>query len=779
MFEYYSAPQLGSPSLMNTDHESAGCYTRDGCAENDMLQVHFDDSLSLCFLPSTNTIPAAYYTSQYPNSNFDASKPQLQRLQLQQQQYQAMFLQHQWRLLGCQSEFPMQDHFEAPSPIYLPQSNLVPQNHCQSWILQGSMDSHASMRCLSSYAEETIADSPYFNHPIYESPTITQLSSSEASSPELDQVSFEKLRGMSALATVSDNEYYDKLNISATGSTAIELSPKHSPQMTVTECKRYPIKQELADSEPEERVTPKKKERLHSPVKGTGSESKSHPNKRRGTIFTTKAKNMDSPFSHTGFIYDPLHSLGVTTKSSSSTASWPSYESAEVLPLFQEESHYGLHNDISISGSFGSQVENLLLPLEPSTSSTSTLPSLTTPCHPLDCPQDISTITGNTNMFESTTFGRTMIALSSHFDMRQSINLSRSSSTSTMTCIDPAALMLNCNKESSAASSCISTPQSRRHSSFSVNSEIENEDAQHAEMRSLFEENFSLSTTSQSSSSLPTTRACSTNQHQLSTQPFMQDLVLPDGVAYRFDGTSLVPVSRTHYSDLWDNSRGIASPSLNFNTNPIVNHALSAMMLPRFTLTDIIHSGSPALSSQSENETENVKTCRETRGGNITKRPSLKKTSVARRTSLDSISSSSSSSSARLLQGALGRGSSSNSKNGDTNAKYRKDGTGEFQCPYENCFYRYNLRRELNRHRNVHLFAGKDKYRCMNCNSGLCRLDSVKRHMEAKGKADCLKRGLYQEFRHNGELVRVRKCKASWYEAAAANATTATKSRKT
>ncbi|KAF9360439.1 hypothetical protein BGX26_009426, partial [Mortierella sp. AD094] len=295
-------------------------------------------------------------------------------------------------------------------------------------------------------------------------------------------------------------------------------------------------------------------------------------------------------------------------------------------------------------------------------------------------------------------------------------------------------------------------------------------------MRSLFEENFSLSTPS-----LPT-RACSTNQHQTPTQPFMQDLLLPDGATYRFDGTSLVPVSRTHYSDLWNNNREVASPSLNLSNSPIANHALSTMMLPRISFTDVTHFGSSVLSSQSENETESVKIYRETRRGNITKRLSLKKTSVARRTSLDSVSSSSSCSTGPL-QGALGHdsssSSSSNSKNGDTNTKYRKDGTGEFQCPYENCFYRYNLRRELNRHRNVHLFAGKDKYRCMNCNSGLCRLDSVKRHMEAKGKAECLKRGLYQEFRHNGELVRVRKCKASWYEAATANAAAATKSRKT
>ncbi|KAF9934143.1 hypothetical protein BGZ67_004002 [Mortierella alpina] len=134
-----------------------------------------------------------------------------------------------------------------------------------------------------------------------------------------------------------------------------------------------------------------------------------------------------------------------------------------------------------------------------------------------------------------------------------------------------------------------------------------------------------------------------------------------------------------------------------------------------------------------------------------------------RRGSTDSAYSSSSS---------LGVKCSSGSK------KYRKDGAGEFLCPFEGCTYRYNLRRELNRHSNVHAFAGRDKYRCMNCNSGLCRLDSVKRHMEAKGKAECLKKGRYQEFRENGELVRERHCKPSWYEAAAANAAAAAAKKK-
>lgn len=110
----------------------------------------------------------------------------------------------------------------------------------------------------------------------------------------------------------------------------------------------------------------------------------------------------------------------------------------------------------------------------------------------------------------------------------------------------------------------------------------------------------------------------------------------------------------------------------------------------------------------------------------------------------------------------------SSSSASKSSAKYRKDKHGQFQCPYAGCDYRYNLKREFNRHRNVHVFAGKDKYRCMNCNSGLCRLDSVKRHMEAKGKAECLRRGLYEEFHESGQYSLIRKCKPTWYEAAAA-----------
>ncbi|KAF9112244.1 hypothetical protein BGX27_003753 [Mortierella sp. AM989] len=362
-----------------------------------------------------------------------------------------------------------------------------------------------------------------------------------------------------------------------------------------------------------------------------------------------------------------------------------------------------------------------------------------------------------------------------------------------MACIDPAALILNSNQGSSNASPCISTPGSRRHSSFSICGDLENDDDQHAEMHSMFEGNFTLSTPPL------TARTSATQEHHVPTQPFMQDLVLPDGAVYRFDGTSLVAVSRSHFGDM-SNSRN-ASPSLTpapFTNNSAMNHALSMMIPPRASLTDITHFGPPMLPTSSGEEPERAVRHRETRGRSIIKslslknlslknlslkNLSLKKNSVVRRTSLDSASSSSSCStgpphSDMSSCNTLGSGSGSSSNNIVNNIKYRKEGTGEFQCPFDNCTYRYNLRRELNRHRNVHLYAGKDKYRCMNCNSGLCRLDSVKRHMEAKGKAECLKKGLYQEFKENGELVRVRKCKPSWYEAAAANAAAALNSCK-
>ncbi|KAF9135445.1 hypothetical protein BGW39_002912 [Mortierella sp. 14UC] len=121
-----------------------------------------------------------------------------------------------------------------------------------------------------------------------------------------------------------------------------------------------------------------------------------------------------------------------------------------------------------------------------------------------------------------------------------------------------------------------------------------------------------------------------------------------------------------------------------------------------------------------------------------------------------------------LLSSSLSSVPSSSVPSSSSSTKYRKDKNAQFQCPFAGCEYRYNLKREFNRHRNVHVFAGKDKYRCMHCGSGLCRLDSVKRHMEAKGKADCLKKGLYEEFHESGQYSLIRKCKQSWYDAAAA-----------
>ncbi|KAF9427949.1 hypothetical protein BGZ76_002114 [Entomortierella beljakovae] len=119
-------------------------------------------------------------------------------------------------------------------------------------------------------------------------------------------------------------------------------------------------------------------------------------------------------------------------------------------------------------------------------------------------------------------FSQTMITLSSHFDMRRSINLSRSSSTSTMTCIDPNALILN-NQGSPVASSRSSTPASRRHSSFSISGETETEDELQAEMRSMFEENFSLSS---NPSLTPNNRPV--REYRNAAQSLARDLIMPD-----------------------------------------------------------------------------------------------------------------------------------------------------------------------------------------------------------------------------------------------------------
>ncbi|KAG0246639.1 hypothetical protein BGX31_011176 [Mortierella sp. GBA43] len=242
---------------------------------------------------------------------------------------------------------------------------------------------------------------------------------------------------------------------------------------------------------------------------------------------------------------------------------------------------------------------------------------------------------------------------------------------------------------------------------------------------------------------------------------YTPDLMLPDGTLYRFDGTSLVPAPSVNFSNLPHQSfedSPMIEGQMPFPTAGFMDQTLP-MPIPQYYMTEYGYGvfDPTMLTAPLQVDTKATP-------GAPTKRRSLRASTVAaRRNSTDSVYSNASSSSASpSVSKSVLKGHSSN--------KYRKDGAGQFQCPFDGCTYRYNLRRELNRHRNVHVFAGKDKYRCMNCNSGLCRLDSVKRHMEAKGKAECLKKGLYQEFRENGELVRIRKCKPSWYEAAAANA---------
>ncbi|KAG0085935.1 hypothetical protein BGZ93_010695 [Podila epicladia] len=141
-----------------------------------------------------------------------------------------------------------------------------------------------------------------------------------------------------------------------------------------------------------------------------------------------------------------------------------------------------------------------------------------------------------------------------------------------------------------------------------------------------------------------------------------------------------------------------------------------------------------------------------------------------RRSSSSSSSSCSSSSSSSSLQGAtptiLTRATAIGTTRAINHSIPRL--TAKFPCPFAGCDYRYNLKRELNRHKNIHLFEDKDKYQCLHCNAGLCRLDSVKRHMEAKGKSACLEYGLYREFKPNGEVKRIRECKDNWYAAAVA-----------
>ncbi|KAG0261334.1 hypothetical protein BG011_001108 [Mortierella polycephala] len=369
----------------------------------------------------------------------------------------------------------------------------------------------------------------------------------------------------------------------------------------------------------------------------------------------------------------------------------------------------------------------------------------------------------------------------SPFYMSPHASMSRSSSISSVSYVDPTTLMLNNTPDPSVVSSCCSTPVSRRLSSFSINGATDSEDDQHRALQSLFEQNFSVS----SPVLVPTDdldpEAFSVGVSSATTTPpvYSQDFLMPDGSMCRFDGTSLVPAPTAHYpnalKDVFDHS-----PMLNampYSGASFSDPVLAMMIPPHLSLTD--YSGLTHDSSASEFAFMSTTTQSTSSAATATCLPvkkshsrkcTLKATSL-RRNSADSAYSSSSGSGIKISgSNSSNSSNNNNNKNNSYYSKYRKEGAGEFKCPFEGCNYHYNLKRELNRHRNVHVFAGKDKYRCMNCNSGLCRLDSVKRHMEAKGKVECLRKGLYQEFRENGELVRIRKCKPSWYEAAAINA---------
>ncbi|KAF9960484.1 hypothetical protein BGZ72_006866 [Mortierella alpina] len=337
-------------------------------------------------------------------------------------------------------------------------------------------------------------------------------------------------------------------------------------------------------------------------------------------------------------------------------------------------------------------------------------------------------------------------------------NMSRSSSTSSLNCIDPASLMLS--PAFTTTSSCQSTPQSRRLSTFSAAEGAESEDDQHRIMRSLFEEHFSMSSPAATSPATVDSAYFSASRAAPATSSlFSPELLLPDGSVYHFDGTSLAPVASAHFSNLHSLDRSpMLTPAAFVDQKTLLDSSFPFLIPPQVSIADYSFMDSIQSTKTLPKHAVPSRVCKSL--------PSSRRApprASARRGSTDSAYSSSSSLSVKCSSGSK---------------KYRKDGAGEFLCPFEGCTYRYNLRRELNRHSNVHAFAGRDKYRCMNCNSGLCRLDSVKRHMEAKGKAECLKNGLYQEFKENGELVRVRRCKPSWYEAAAANAAAAAAKKK-
>ncbi|KAK3813172.1 MAG: hypothetical protein J3Q66DRAFT_390078 [Benniella sp.] len=461
------------------------------------------------------------------------------------------------------------------------------------------------------------------------------------------------------------------------------------------------------------------------------------------------------------------------TKSTPSLPNWPSLDGSSAIATSQDGQQQqqhphainfpaNRHSDEEESSLLSSSAPPSLTSLSPSaSSSTTSLASVASACHPLEYPSDIDPQSNTMHMLEPSPIGYNMAVHQnlSPYSMLQGAAMSRSSSGASMSCIDPTALMLNGSQESLVDSSYFSTPGTRRNSTFSINGGgAESDDEQQGLIQSMFADALRVSSPS---------HGLHEADHGMMHAPppaYTPDLMLPDGTMIRFDGSALVPVPNIHYSNI---------PTQTLEESPLVDgqgqvHMMNngfmdptlPMQMPQYFMTEYDYGVfDPSMLAAPLPVDHKAPSS----SGSGSKRRSLRSPS-ARRNSSDSVYSntSSSSTSPSVSKSVLKSNSSVN--------KYRKDGQGQFQCPFDGCTYRYNLRRELNRHRNVHVFAGKDKYRCMNCNSGLCRLDSVKRHMEAKGKAECLKKGLYQEFRENGDLVRIRKCKPSWYEAAAANA---------
>lgn len=474
---------------------------------------------------------------------------------------------------------------------------------------------------------------------------------------------------------------------------------------------------------------------------------------------------MDSTFPLDGFIYTPLNGSGNATDSNSPISSWPSFDGA--LSFFltqmdnQQQQQCAINSGFSINQFSDARNQNLTAPPIHSSSSPPTILSFpsSTSCHPFD-PSPLVTSTSNSMDILSSipSTGLNMNNLTPFYNLSSRPNMSRSSSTSSLSCVDPASLMLS--PAFTTASSCSSTPQSRCLSTFSAAGGVESEDDQHRIMRSLFEDHFSMSSPAATPPATVDSEYFSASRPApVSSSLFSPELLLPDGTVYHFDGTSLTQTATAHFSNLHTLDRSpMLTPEAFVDQKTLLDSTFPFMIPPQVSMADYSLMDSIHSTKSIPKHAVSSRVCK-----SLPPARKVPPKSYTRRGSTDSAYSSSSS---------LGVKCSSGSK------KYRKDGAGEFLCPFEGCTYRYNLRRELNRHSNVHAFAGRDKYRCMNCNSGLCRLDSVKRHMEAKGKAECLKKGLYQEFRENGELVRVRRCKPSWYEAAAANAAAAAAKKK-